>query len=50
MGITLDQSVAARPDPALEYFAAFDYKLECRKGIANGNADFLFCLPAATCY
>ena len=29
----------------LEFLTAFDYTLECRKGSANGNSDFLSRLP-----
>ena len=35
----------ARVQRWLEFFTAFDYKLEIREGSANGNADFLSRLP-----
>ena len=35
----------ARVQRWLEFLTAFDYPLEYRKGSANGNADFLSCLP-----
>ena len=38
----------ARVQRWLEFFTAFDYTLECRKGSANGNADFLSRLPEPT--
>ena len=36
----------ARVQRWLELFTAFYYTLEYRKGSANGNEDFLSCLPA----
>ena len=35
----------ARVQPWLEYFSLIDYTLECRKGSANGDADFMSRLP-----
>ena len=35
----------ARVQRWLEFLTAFDYTLECRKGSATGNADFLSRLP-----
>ena len=35
----------ARVQRWLEFLTTFNYTLEYRKGSANGNADFLSCLP-----